>query len=198
MEILSQKTFDIFRYIFPGLFVTAIYAIFKSSEIVHPDDIISNLIDKIQLNRAIFLILGSYVLGIAHDQFCVFLVKMFRLKNSMPPEYTSPSNIKSSVKYSLVRHFSPKNLNEIDKWNMLKGMCVNISGFLVYFFICCWYKIFIGCPFMPWFSISIIAMVCSILLFIRSKIYFGWALQDLDSTLDSLNLIEKGKLINKD
>ncbi|MGA9651156.1 hypothetical protein [Pedobacter sp.] len=196
MEILSQRAFDIFRFIFPGLFVTAIFVIIKSGTIKTPDDIITVIVDKIAFNRVILLILGSYVIGIAHDQFCAFLLRIFKLKKSFKQEYISPSSLSTAEKYVLVRHFSPKIIVEIDKWHMLKGMCVNISGFLLYFTFCCIVKFSAGNPFWSWFMLSIFSLSGSILIYIRSKSYNTWALQDLDSAIDTLNLIEKGKSWN--
>lgn len=198
MEILTQRTFDIFRFIFPGLFVIGTFATIFSTKIELPYDIITIFVDKVQLNQAIFLILFSYIVGIAHDQLCIIIIRFLKLKNSYIPEYKTKNSLSSTEKYALVNHYSPNNLDGIDKWNMLKGMCINISGFLLYFSFCSIIKILNGKPIVAWLVAGIISLICCSLIFIRSKVYLTWATQDLDSTIDSLNLIERGKLIKND
>ena len=195
MEYLKERTFEIFRYLLPGI----IFQIVIFSSFIN----IKNFIERIENYKDIsfiFILIGltaSYTFGVILDEANYRFFKKVNFKKDSR-DYVSKSDLTTSEKYSLLREFSNKNYTYVEYWNALKGACHNLGlCFITLFFISAakliWLRIHGDSNEEQniWIFLLILSFISTILMYKRGFLYDSFADSERDSTIDILNLNKK-------
>lgn len=188
MEYLKERTFEIFRYILPGLLaMTSILCLDPS--IIHPYDLLAKLKTFAGTDVLLATVI-AFVIGLVLDEGNLVLINILKL-NKFKVSYTPKNNLTTAEKYSLIRKYSIENFKYVEYWYIMKGMCQNIGLVFVSFLFLCILKLFQTTNTMPWLLCILCCIVSIIGLYKRGIDYARFARQELDSTIDILRLIDK-------
>jgi len=190
MEYLKERTFEVFRYILPGL-LAMVGVLCLDSSINHPYDIVYKL-KPITGTEILFATIIGFVIGLVLDEANLVMINILKI-NRFKSNYESKNTLTIPEKYSLIRKYSIENFKYVEYWYIMKGMCQNIGLIFVFYFCISIFKTFQGLNILSWIICMIGSVVSIIGLYRRGVDYSRFARQELDSTIDILGLIEKSK-----
>ena len=171
MEKLQLSLFDIFTHILPGSFFVLSFIIIND-DFEHLLDYIFNIAENLNFFNASIIIVVSYIFGFVNIHVSN---RVFRFINF----YFLGRKKKKKIIFSqyhneiiLIRHFSPKNFQALNKWFTMRAMSYALFFALLFFDI----SLFIKTIFNNTWStqrifILVLTLVIS-LLFLRRSISF--------------------------
>jgi hypothetical protein len=188
MEYLKERTFEIFRYILPGLLAMA-SILCLDSNIIHPYDLLTKLKAFAGADVLLATVI-AFVIGLVLDEANLVLINILKI-NRFKVSYNPKNNLTTAEKYSLIRKYSLENFKYVEYWYIMKGMCQNIGLVFVSFLFISIFKLFQSANTIPWLLCIFCCIVSIIGLYKRGIDYARFARQELDSTIDILGLIDK-------
>jgi hypothetical protein len=191
MDYIKERTFEIFRYTLPGVFLISIILLLDN-RISTPFDVYNLYFKEIPAVSAIGIIMFGFIIGFVIDYFTGISVNKLRKKTNKS-NFENSAILNHSQKYALIREICPANFHHIENWNVYKGMCNNLAfGFLVLFgiSIC---KTFASDDKLIWIIIIFISIISIISLLLNASKFNRWALGDIDAVIDMIEEISKKK-----
>jgi hypothetical protein len=190
MKELVQYAFDFFAHVLPGLFI-----IFSLSLLIIVDAITFEvLIEKtkdVYATVATVVVIIAYVIGFAVNPFGKFLYRKLGFKIW---KYKIENNIDMFIsdKFALVRQFSPKNFEYIEKWNTYCSMSHNLSVASLVMVVVGIIKIIqIEPNWLIWSAITAISIILFFIFLYRAVLFSIWAGHDLNAAISRLSLSDK-------
>jgi hypothetical protein len=192
MDKIFHSTFDFFTHSLPGICVVgALFVLDPSHHTV--DDFIEHA-NRIELGGGILLLVVSYIIGFAIHPIGRLLYKRigFRIWNE---KIENNLDLFLSDKYALIRELAPTNFKYVETWNMFCAMGHNLAVASLILVICCIIKLFVHqTPEIGFWLTVLIASAIAFFIFLQRAVRFAiWAAHDINSTIRSLNLVEKAK-----
>lgn len=192
MKDLVSFTFDFFGHVLPGLVILcSISLLFLPVEYFNYDCLVFYL-DQISTGMGTVLVIISYVIGFAINPFGRYLYRNvgFRIWNKKVENHL---DMFISDKFVLIREFSPKNFEYIERWNtycaMAHGLAVGslvlavVSAINIFRFRYDIWEL--------WVVIFLIAIFLFLVLLHRAVIFSIWAIHDINATISALKLRDK-------
>ena len=191
MEYLKERTFELFRYTLPGLFVILVF-LNVDERVKTPLDILEYQLKDLSTEVIILTLVLSFVLGLIVDQLASRLSRML-YKKRLKPEYSSGIKLTWTEKHALLRGLASANYKQIENWNAFKGMCRNLAfGFLLLFIISL-IKLILTKAIFAWVVTMIISIIGALSLASQARVYSTWAIQDIDAAVDLFDLKNKAR-----
>lgn len=191
MEKILNFTFDFFNYAIPGTCIILCFFMLDPRINTIGDFLI--VANSIQSGAATLIAIVGYLLGFAINPIGRFLYKSIGFK-IWKPKFKDISSLSISDKYALIRELAPNNFKYVETWNMLTGMSHNLA-------LCCLIAVFILLTraillpiqdFALWIGLLLTFCVLFFLFIHRAVVYFEWAANDINSTINKLDLEKKG------
>lgn len=192
MDKFFNSTFDALTNVIPGSVILASLLVLDSG-ILTIDDYLLTL-NKIELGSAGILIFISYVIGFAISPIGKFLYQKIGFK-IWPLKIEDNSNLSISDKFVLIREYSPNNFKYVESWNMFCTLAHNLAISSIVLIVICLIRDISFDNLGNLTSISIIAAGLALFfIFInRAVVFRKWALNDLNTAVDRLELLGKIK-----
>lgn len=195
MDKIFHSTFDFFTHSLPGMCVVcALFVLDPSHHTVN--DFIEHAND-IELGGGVLLLIVSYIIGFAIHPIGRLLYKKvgFRIWKE---EIQNDFELFLSDKYALIRELSPTNFKYVETWNMFCAMGHNFAVASLILSTCCVIKILVHQTDEVgfWLTVFIVSTICFFIFLQRAVRFSIWAAHDINSAINSLNLIEKGKKLD--
>ncbi len=192
MDKFFNSTFDALTNVVPGSCVIAVLVIFDAS-LQTLDDLLARL-NQIEFGSAAFLVFISYVIGFAITPIGKFLYTKLGYRIWPLRADQGRSDLTVSEKFVLVRQFSSNNFKYIETWNMFCNLAHNLAFSALLLIGACLYRIIAMESQAGVFLImAVVAMAFFFLFLNRAVVFRTWALNDLNATVDRLELPGAGK-----
>ena len=198
MDKFFNSTFDALTNVVPGSMVIASLILFDSS-LLTIDDIITKL-NKIELGSAALLVFVSYVIGFAISPLGKFIYQKIGFKLWPMKATIGNSELSISDKFVLVRQFSQNNFKYIESWNMFCALAHNLAISSLVLLFASIFRITMIDNSNPiiFISLSVISIILFLLFLKRAVIFRIWAINDLNATVDRLELLGELKIRSKE
>ena len=187
MDYLKDRTFELFRYTIPGVFMILV-CLMMDHRIASPIDLYEVHLRGAATASILLALFFGYIAGLIVDEIALFLSRTLFSKK-LKPVYTSDTKLSLPQKYALLREKSPPNYKNVENHIVISGMCRNLAvGFLLLTTIAIIKIIWQG-HLEIWIPVFLIAVLSVICLYVKSRKFLQWWLQDIDAAVD---LIEEG------
>lgn len=183
MEYLKDRTFELFRYTLPGVFIIIVSLLFDKN-VTFPTEIVDIYFSKISTGGTIGLLALGFVVGFVMDEISGKIIGLVVKNTKIEKDYTSNSNLTTPEKYVLIREVSPVNYKMVENLNVYRGMFKNLVLGLIVLGIVSIIKISYTNYKILWGVILLISIMSIYSLILKYKKFTGWVLQDVDSIID--------------
>lgn len=186
MDKIKLRTFDIFRYVAPGVLLIYFHTLVYTGEnsITEP---FTKYYANLNFASAILLVLCSYIIGLTIDQigrsFVGLMIKIKKIDRLFNGDVKTDKSTTLAEKYAYLREYGQASYQQIQLWNSLKGMCQNISIDFLVLFIISISKICERTNTNYWTTIAILSLIIISLLIHKAIIYERWSIQDVEASI---------------
>ena len=188
MKDLVSFTYDFFGHILPGIVI-----LFSLSLIDWTPDCKECMIgkfSKIGTELGTVIVILAYIIGFAINPIGRFTYRTLGFK-LWPKKVVNHVDLFVSDKYVLIREFSPKNFEYIERWNTYCAMAHNLAMSTLVLALVAIYRMINDWSLEYWLLILIFALFLFFVLIYRAVLFSIWANHDVNATISRLNLKEK-------
>ena len=193
MDKFFHSTFDFFTHAIPGLLILAfLFLLDPGLKTAHD---LLEITGKITAGSGALLLIVSYIIGFAIHPLGRFLYKnvgFFFWRRKI----LNNVDLFISDKYVLLREYSPANFKYVETWNMYCAMAHNLAVASIIMLLVTLGKIIFQHPsfLAAWIGLAIFALIGVFIFLHRAVVFSIWAAHDINASVKSLNLVERGKI----
>ncbi|MDB4539243.1 hypothetical protein N9231_02415 [Saprospiraceae bacterium] len=192
MDKFFNSTFDALTNVVPGSIILVYLLIFDTS--INSLDLLILKLNNIEIGSAAVVIFVSYVIGFAISPIGKYVYQKIGYK-IWPANTSSLDEFTISEKFILIRQYSPSNFKYVESWNMFCTLAHNLAITSLILILNCIIRIILF-GFTDNFLFVFVAVfaVLSFFIFINRAVSFrNWALNDLNTAVKTLDLINEMK-----
>jgi hypothetical protein len=193
MENIKFSVFDIFAYVLPGSVVLVAIFMFSTQNVTDISQYIEMAKD-VSLGLGIILVMASYIIGNAADNFGSWLYYKIGCKIwGEPYPKEQRSTLSHAKQRALIREQSPENFVFIHTWKVLKTMSHNLSFGTLLIAIVAAIRYFQH-QNIQWIIVAVISIILAVVFLRRATIYDKWHYNELLETVEVLQLEKRVSL----
>ncbi|MEO1263861.1 MAG: hypothetical protein AAFZ15_33960 [Bacteroidota bacterium] len=191
MDYLKDRTFELFRYTIPGVFMILV-CLMLDSRVNTPFDLYEIHLQGASTSSVLFAMFFGYIAGLIIDEMALYLIRKF-FRKKLKPVYASSTNLTLPQKYALLREKSVANYKNIENHIVISGMCRNLSLGFLFLSVVAAVKLFLFDDLNVWLSMLLVALLSMVCLYVKSRKFLQWWLQDMDAAVDFIEDNKEGE-----